>query len=249
MQRKRLLLFFGALLIIELTSAVPATASPVTNGSLTPVNFQDVGSPLQDGGTVSGSFTLNSAGTDLATWSITVSAGAGQGSGGVVPISSFTYDNTTTSAHVFNPSLSFGGSVYTTISLFTSDYQNNVAGGHSLGLFFQQIPTVIPQQGVALQICSDVDNPCQDTGSGIAISSGELIRAPTASAPFGVDSRTLLGEFLTVSDPPGSISLNFTATAVLIPVTPGPVPEPSTLLLIVGSGLASLLGARRRKAL
>ncbi|HEY2906547.1 MAG TPA: PEP-CTERM sorting domain-containing protein, partial [Vicinamibacterales bacterium] len=129
-------------------------------------------------------------------------------------------------------------------------------GAHDLAITFDQIPATIPAGGVALTICTDLGRVCGDPASGINIPSGELVRNPTASDPFGGASRQVTGGFFTVSDPPGSISLNFTLDPVLIPVdntggggTGTPVPEPATMsLFALGAALAVGSKRNRRKA-
>jgi hypothetical protein len=151
----------------------------------------------------------------------------------------FTYTESNSIGHFFS------GTDLTTVDVRTTNWP--AAQNRDLAFAFGPLPSVIPSQGVALQICSDVDHPC--FSGGIQVPSGEEISDPSTAHPFGVDTRQMLTGFMTVSDPPGSISFNFTLEPVLFEVNPGPVPEPTTLLLLVGSGLAGIVGARRRKRL
>jgi hypothetical protein len=233
----RLLALLGVLLLVEVLSSVPATAGPVGGGTLTPVNFQF-------GGTVSGSFSLDSLG-NMSTWSISVTSGPGfspNATSATTPdmtFPAFTYTESNSIGHFFS------GTDLTTVDVRTTNWP--AAQNRDLAFAFGPLPSVIPSQGVALQICSDVDHPC--FSGGIQVPSGEEISDPSTAHPFGVDTRQMLTGFMTVSDPPGSISFNFTLEPVLFEVNPGPVPEPTTLLLLVGSGLAGIVGARRRKRL
>ncbi|MCE4554493.1 PEP-CTERM sorting domain-containing protein [Roseateles cellulosilyticus] len=184
--------------------------------------------------------TLNATGTGLAGWSFEVTAGTNGG----FNFADFVYD-TTNSVATLNPLLVYGGKRLTTLDIRTTDYPGT-SGSHDMALIFEEIPSAIPGAGLLLSVCGATLN-CLDTGSGIALESGEAVSNPTPGSPFGVAFRNITGGFLTVSDPPGSISLNFTAEPVLIPVSggDGTVPEPATLGL-AGLGLALALYVPRR---
>jgi hypothetical protein len=235
---RRVLRVCGAALIVCGLLASPAMADPVGPGTLTPIS-------LQGGGTIGGSITFDGTGSAVTGWDILVSGGT---------FGSDTYTSvelTSANSQIFyTQSFAFGGLNLSLLSIFQNGYTADVLGTHSLGLYFDQIPSVIPSSGVALAFCSDVGRVCQDTGSGIGISSGDEMR--TGASTVGI--RDVTSGFFTVSDPPGSLSLNFTETSVLIPVsgdtggggTGTPVPEPATMsLFALGAALA--VGAKRNR--
>lgn len=232
----------AAALIVLGALASPAMASPVAPGTLTPIQ-------LEGGGTIGGYLTFDAALTAISDWNIVVSGGTFAGQ-------TFSGETLTTanSRVTFDREFIYGGNTYSIIDVRNLDYPNT-AGTSAITLVFAQMPTSIPAEGLALALCS-ASAPCTDPPLGFNIYSGEFESAPTASNPFGYISRNVTGGYLTISDPPGSVSLNFSLDPVLIPVEGGdggdggtPVPEPATLsLFAVGAVLAAGSGRNRRKS-
>jgi hypothetical protein len=230
---------FVLLLAVLAASASPLIASPVAPGTLTPIQ-------LEGGGTISGYFTFDAALTAIADWNIVVSGGTFDGQ-------TFSGETLTTanSQVTYNREFLYGGNTYSTIDVRNLDYPNT-AGTSAITLVFAQMPTAIPAGGLALALCSAA-TPCTDPPLGFNIYSGEFESAPTASNPFGYISRNVTGGYLTISDPPASVSLNFSLDPVLIPVEGGDggdngttVPEPATLSLI-GLGAVLAMGSQRNR--
>ena len=226
----------GAALIAFGLLAPPAMANPVGPGTLAPI-------ALQGGGTIGGSVTFDATGSTVTSWDILVSGGT-FGGDTYTPVE-LTSANSTI---FYTQSFAFGGLDLSLLSIFQNGYTSGVLDTHSLGLYFDQIPSVIPAAGDALAFCSDVGRVCQDTGSGIAISSGDEMW--TGASTTGI--RDVTSGFFTISDPPSSLSLNFSQDPVLIPVdgnTGGggtPVPEPATMSLFA-IGAALTVGSKRNR--
>jgi hypothetical protein len=217
-------------------------AGPVLPGTLSPIT-------LEGGGTIGGSLTFNAAGT-VTDWNIVETGG----SSGGFNFQGFTF-TTANSQLIFFPDLVYGAFTLSSFDVRSNDYNSNTPGAHDLAITFDQIPATIPAGGVALTICTDLGRVCGDPASGINIPSGEEVRNPTQGDPFGAAIRQVTGGYFTISDPPGSISLNFTETPVLIPVNGGSdgggtaVPEPATLsLFALGAALAVGSKRNRRKS-
>lgn len=235
----RVPILLGLLGFVQIISVVPATAGPVTN--LPTINFAPGTNSTQ--GNLSGFFSLDSGGA-LSDWSIHVTSQTGiDNNNSPVTFPDFIYTSANSTGTLFT-SVTGLGVPLSEVDFRENGYPGGTTGGkHDMLLAFQRIPPAIPPGGIALQLCTAAQ-PC-DQGGGIFTVSNEFFT--TAGTGFG--TRNLVAGYLTISDPPGSISLNLSAEPRLFPVNPQPVPEPTTLLLVVGSGLAGILGARRRKPL
>jgi hypothetical protein len=232
----------GAVLIAFAVHVSPVSADPVTGGTLAPIT-------LEVGG-ISGSITFDATGTTVTGFNIFVSGGTDAFG---FTYADFTYD-ATNSRVTFTHDSVFNGQLLSTLDIRTLNYSANTTGSRDLSLTFDRMPSTIPAGGAALTICSDLGRVCGDPASGINIPSGEAVIDTTV--PAGWHTRGVTAGFFTVSDPPNSLSLNFTLTPVLIPVDDGsnggggtgtPVPEPGVLTQLGASAVGLFLMARKRK--
>lgn len=237
---RRVLGLCGAALVAFAMQASPAIADPVTGGTLAPIS-------LEVGG-IGGVVTFDATGTAVTGWNVVVTGGTDAFG---FTYADFTYDATNSRVTFFHDAV-FNGQLLSTLDIRTLDYSANTAGSRDLSLTFDRMPSTIPAGGAALTICSDLGRVCGDPASGINIPSGEAVIDP--SAPGGWHLRGVTDGFFTVSDPPASLSLNFTLTPVLIPVDGGntggegtPVPEPGVLTQLGASAIGLVMMARKRK--
>ncbi len=209
-------------LLIVLSPA--AFASPLPGGSLTPIVFDD-------GGTVTGSFSLDATGTTLTGCSFT-------SSGGTSGLPGFTYDCATSTAIWAH----FGHSAGTTgpMVAYLNIYSPNFTARPRHNLFLAFFDTGL-NVGANLGLCDIDGGACLTDGPlSLLVQSGEQF----LDASNNQILRDVKHGSFDITDPPAALS--FGSNSLQSGGGPTPTPEPASVLLL-GVGIVGLgLTARNR---
>ena len=206
--------------------ALPFGLSPAAfagpSGTSTPIVFDD-------GGTVTGFFTLDATGTSLLDYSFT-------SSGGTSGLPGFTYtpgDSTATWSHITPGATATGPSV-AVLNIFAPDGPSRPR--HNLEFSFYDTGITI---GANLGLCDIDGGACFTDGPlSIQVQSGEQF----LDASSNEISRSVQHGSFDITDPPETFAFNSNAAQT---GTGTPVPEPATLLLL-SPVLLGLVGLRKK---
>jgi len=214
-----------SLLTSLLGLSTAAFANPLPVGSLTPIAFDD-------GGTVTGSFTLDATGTTVTGWNFTTS-------GGTSGLPGFTYDTTDSTAiwSLITPGATANGPPVGSLDIFAPGLAS--LPRHNLGFTFYDTGLTV---GANLGLCDVAAGPCLTDGPlSIQVQSGEQF----LDANNNQILRDVTQGSFDITDPPGGLAFNSNSSQTGTP--PTNVPEPSALALM-GLSFAGLAFARRRRA-